>query len=165
MARGHILQHSDRWAYAQTLFARVAELVPDDPVDGLRAREEEAWCKMQMRELEEAKGKLEELTGLLDALDGRETDKARCWWRLGKCCWELDGTHARSALGEVGPYSSIPRRGSGRGVSLLHHLPQAPDHFCAFVHGSGPALCRARGPTRCCPRGEMFPESFRARPT
>lgn len=91
MGRGFILQHAKRWDDARSLFTTVNGLLPDDVHEGLRAREEAAWCQAQAQD---AHGGSEELRGVLAVLDpqeGRELDKARCWWRLGKCQWELGG--------------------------------------------------------------------------
>jgi superkiller protein 3 len=91
MGRGYILQHSKRWPEARELFERVAELLPDDLDDGLRAREEEAWCKLQMDEAEVAQEALKDVLVTLDSLEGRNEDKARCWWRYGRSHWALGG--------------------------------------------------------------------------
>ena len=91
MGRGFIMQSANKWSDARDLFECVAVLIPDDEEDGLRAKEEAAWCQAELGDLLSARSALQRFTGILDALDNRDLDKARCWWRLGKCCWKLIG--------------------------------------------------------------------------
>lgn len=91
MARAYVLQYAEKWAEADTLFARVAQLVPDDPIVGWRAKEEHAWCTFQEGNVDTG---MTDLKSVLDALEGqeeREEDKARCLWRLGRCHWAING--------------------------------------------------------------------------
>ena len=92
MSRGYVMQHAKKWEEGSGLFHRAAELRPDDLQDGLRAREEEAWCKVKAHDPDTGEKSLVAIVELLDAEEGREADKARCWWRLGKSRWELGGT-------------------------------------------------------------------------
>jgi superkiller protein 3 len=89
MGRGYILQRANKYADARTLFTRVAELLPDDTVVGIRAKEEEAWCRVLLNKAAEAEDSLTELAVALDHLEERNEDQARCWYRLGRCLWEL----------------------------------------------------------------------------
>lgn len=91
MARAYVLQYMQKWKDAGSLFARVAQLIPDDFGDGLRAKEELAWCQFQAEDAEFGMSCLKSVLGVLENLDEREEDKARCLWRLGKCHWELGG--------------------------------------------------------------------------
>ncbi|KAI0093293.1 TPR-like protein [Irpex rosettiformis] len=95
MGRGFIFQHAKRWVDARAQFTVVASLIPDDVHDGLRSREEAAWCQAQDQDPYGASQELLELLNILDAQQGREYDKARCWWRLGKCQWDLGDKASR----------------------------------------------------------------------
>lgn len=88
MGRGYILEYAGKWE-AEELFSKVAQLLPDDPDYGLRAREEAAWCKANSGSLEEAADELREIKAVLDDLEERGTDQARCWYRLGRCYWNM----------------------------------------------------------------------------
>lgn len=85
MGRAYVLQHVAKWEDAVALFGRAESLSRNGTSTRLRAREEEVWCHVQLGEVEMAEEALTALAGELDALDGSETDRARCWWRLGKC--------------------------------------------------------------------------------
>ena len=91
MGRAYTLQHAGKWREAQTIFDRVAVLLPDDLDEGIRAQEESAWCVMQSHDPEGAATSLQKVLEILDSLEGRETDQARCWWRLGQCYWSMGG--------------------------------------------------------------------------
>lgn len=90
MGRGYILEYAGKWE-AEALFSKVAQLLPDDTDYVLRAREEAAWCKANSGSLEEAADELKEIKATLDGLEERGTDKARCWYRLGRCYWNMGG--------------------------------------------------------------------------
>lgn len=98
MGRAYILQHAKKCAEAGSVFSRVVELIPDDPNDGLRAKEELAWCHANNGELQKAVSLLKDVISQLDELEGRDEDKARCWWRLGKCLWDMGGMSMRHIL-------------------------------------------------------------------
>ncbi|KAI0082004.1 TPR-like protein [Panus rudis PR-1116 ss-1] len=89
MGRAYVLQYAKKWSDAAELFSRVVQLIPDDMDDGLRAREELAWCKAQSGDPDGGAKALREVLDTLDTLEGREHDQARCWWRLGKCYWDI----------------------------------------------------------------------------
>lgn len=91
MGRGYIMQHALKWGEGGNNFRRVTELLPDDSSEGLRAREEEAWCKVEDHDPDAGEKALMEVINILDSQEGRHQDQARCWWRLGKCRWELGG--------------------------------------------------------------------------
>ena len=93
MGRAYILQASKDWHGAAELFLRVDELLPDDVDEGIRAREEHAWCMLQQGDYDPATGELKAVSEVLDHLDDREVDQARCWWRMGKCAWQKKGLH------------------------------------------------------------------------
>ena len=91
MGLGYVLQHAKKWEQAQTMFARVSELIPNDLGEGLRAQEEAAWCRAQAHDPDTGAKELRAVLNELDELEDRELDQARCWWRLGKCQWDLEG--------------------------------------------------------------------------
>ena len=91
MARGYVLEAATKWAEASEFFARVVDLLPGDLDDGLRAREEQAWCQVQTGDDHRGVDSLQHVLQSLNDLDDRDTDQARCLWRLGKCHWELGG--------------------------------------------------------------------------
>jgi superkiller protein 3 len=92
MNRGFILQYAKKWEDACSAFLTVTQLLPNDVFDGLRAQEEAAWCYAQSRDPDGGSSRLQNVLGVLDHQEGRDLDKARCWWRLGKCQWDLGGT-------------------------------------------------------------------------
>jgi hypothetical protein len=73
------------------MFSKVYSLLPDDLDDGLRAREETAWCQCQIKETETGIASLQAVLETLTGLEGRNFDTARCLWRLGKANWDLGG--------------------------------------------------------------------------
>ena len=94
MGQAFIQQAALNWKDAGVTFDRVSSIIPDDVDLGLRAREEGAWCKVQINLCEEG---LDDLQRVLDALNGlddddkRDSDRARCLWRIGKCYMLLTG--------------------------------------------------------------------------
>lgn len=97
LGRGFVLQYANRWKDALQLFEKVTTLRPGDLVDGIRAREEAAWCYIQTHEPDVAREELKALVEELDTLENRELDQARCWWRLGKCYWDLGDEYVNDA--------------------------------------------------------------------
>ena len=93
MGRAYILQASKNWAVAAELFLRVKELLLDDVDEGIRAQEEHAWCMLQQGNNDVAASELKAVSEVLDNLEGREMDQARCWWRMGKCAWQTGGSY------------------------------------------------------------------------
>jgi superkiller protein 3 len=91
MGRGYVLQYMDKWVEAGTLFAKVAQLIPEDLEIGLRAKEEHAWCQFHTHNIENGVAGLKDVLNILDSIDDRNLDNARCLWRLGKCYWEMGG--------------------------------------------------------------------------
>lgn len=91
MGRAYILQEAIKWMEAGEFFARVAKLIPEDLGEGLRAKEEHAWCQSQAGRMEDGVTGLQSVLEVLDRLEDRETDSARCLWRLGKCHWDMGG--------------------------------------------------------------------------
>lgn len=63
----------------------------DDLVDGLKAREEQAWCHWQATHDEADVQSLKTILDSLDGLQERGRDAARCLWRIGKCYWDQEG--------------------------------------------------------------------------
>lgn len=93
MGRGYILQASKDWAAAAKLFLRAYELLPDDVNEGIRAREERAWCALHQGNADVATDELKAVSEVLDHLEDREVDQARCWWRMGRCAWQTKGSY------------------------------------------------------------------------
>lgn len=93
MGRAYILQASKDWVAAAGLFLQVDELLPDDVDEGIRAREEHAWCLLQQGNSDVAANELKAVSEVLDNFEGREADQARCWWRTGKCAWQKEGLY------------------------------------------------------------------------
>ncbi|KXN90207.1 Superkiller protein 3 [Leucoagaricus sp. SymC.cos] len=87
----YILQSAADWIPAAEQFEKISGLLPDDLTDGLKAREEQAWCHWQATRDE---ADIQSLQGVLDTLsdlDERDRDAARCLWRIGKCYWDQGG--------------------------------------------------------------------------
>ena len=91
MGRAYILEASERWDDAAKLFERIAKTLPEDVGDVLRAKEEQAWCQLQVHESDTAISGLKLVLEVLEGLEDRDEDKARCLWRIGKCYWEAGG--------------------------------------------------------------------------
>ncbi|KAI3608067.1 antiviral protein [Moniliophthora roreri] len=91
MGRGYILEQKKKWKEAGEMFERITRLLPDDLFDGLRAREEYAWCVSQAGDLRSGISHLREVLNALNEIEGSEQDRARCHWRLGRCHWDLSG--------------------------------------------------------------------------
>jgi superkiller protein 3 len=89
MGRAYIFQHAHKWADAGRLFSNVTQLLPNDLFEGLRAKEEYAWCQGQTNQLQPGISGLKVVLEALEKLEDRDVDKARCLWRLGKCYWDL----------------------------------------------------------------------------
>ncbi|KDQ57736.1 hypothetical protein JAAARDRAFT_35420 [Jaapia argillacea MUCL 33604] len=97
MGRGYILEYSRKWPEAEACFAKVANLLPNDLTDGLRAREECAWCKIHAGDYESGAVDMQAVLNDYEQLHDRDQDKARCWWRLGKCFWDIGGERREEA--------------------------------------------------------------------
>jgi superkiller protein 3 len=92
MDHGFVFQYAKQWDDAGRSFAKVVDLLPDNLNDGLRAKEELSWTKAQVADPDCGVKGLKEVLSVLDSLEGRDIDQARCWWRLGQCYWVLEGT-------------------------------------------------------------------------
>ncbi|KAI0743910.1 TPR-like protein [Daedaleopsis nitida] len=97
MGRGFVLQYAKKWSRAAAIFATVANLDPEGVDHGLRAKEEHAWSEAMCGNLQAAEVELRDVIDVLDGLEGRDDDKARGWWRLGRCCWEMGDDHRDQA--------------------------------------------------------------------
>lgn len=91
LARGFVLQYAKRWEDAAELFAKVVRLNPDDLDAASRAKEECAWCIAKCGDLQAAADELRQVINDLEGIEGHEEDKARCWWKLGCCYWDMGG--------------------------------------------------------------------------
>lgn len=94
MSLGYIQVLAKKWGEATEAFSRVVQLLPEDLHLGLRAKEELAWSKAQVADPDRGAMALKEVLAVLDTLDDRDLDQARCWWRLGQCHWAMAGTHS-----------------------------------------------------------------------
>nr|GAT57676.1 antiviral protein [Mycena chlorophos] len=88
MGRGYILQHEKRWEDAQSLFARVCTLLPEDNNLVVRSREEEAWCKTRIGNWDAGIQGLQDVLHTLKEIDGADADCARCLCRIGLAHWD-----------------------------------------------------------------------------
>lgn len=91
MGRAYIQQAAKKFEDAAHLFDKVENLLPDDIEEGLRAREESAWCKIQIGHVDNGIAVLQGVLDTLTTLQGRDEDCARCLWRLGTTYWNLGG--------------------------------------------------------------------------
>ncbi|KAI0063698.1 superkiller protein 3 SKI3 [Artomyces pyxidatus] len=103
MGRGYILQREGNWTEALSMFSLVMDVLPKDDNESTRAREEHAWCQVQLHQLDEGVAELNTALDLLVGLENKEEDQARCNWRLGKAYWESQAfdksyTHFINAL-------------------------------------------------------------------
>ena len=92
LGRAFILETSEKWEEASIHFSRVANLLSEDELDRLRSVEEAAWCQFQGGQHIKGLSSLRQALALLNGLPGRESDRARCLWRIGQCQWGTDGT-------------------------------------------------------------------------
>ncbi|TFK54052.1 TPR-like protein [Heliocybe sulcata] len=89
MGRGYVLQHAGKWSDAHEFFERAVASAANDTDVHVRAMEESAWCRVQAGELEEASTSLRGVLEILEPMNNKEEDRARCWWRLGRCLWKM----------------------------------------------------------------------------
>ncbi|KAG6857271.1 hypothetical protein H0H87_007104 [Tephrocybe sp. NHM501043] len=83
MGRAFVLEAATKWEEAAALFAKVDDLLPDDLSDGIRAREENAWCRCQIGDVNDGLAALQHIVTILQELEERGDDAARCLWRIG----------------------------------------------------------------------------------
>ncbi|KAE8185214.1 hypothetical protein CF336_g7503, partial [Tilletia laevis] len=111
LARAYVAQTAGRSDDAQQGFKKVQVLAQKRGGDGprreddlrtlsisaapdLEARAEVAWCDVAMGRLEAA---AEQLRTLVEDIDGERAglvsseERARTWWRLGRCLWDMGG--------------------------------------------------------------------------
>ncbi|KAG9039837.1 Superkiller protein 3 [Tulasnella sp. JGI-2019a] len=94
MGRATIYQYSQKWKKAVELFARVQKLKgPDDIDEGLEAWEQKVWCAIQDGQVDDGIAELRLVLDRVDSLRGREAQKARTWYRLGRAVWDKEGEH------------------------------------------------------------------------
>ncbi|PWN47052.1 TPR-like protein [Violaceomyces palustris] len=112
LAKAYIEQEAGRWQEARNYFVRAQQassVSVDEPLSkekmykralspskdpALQARGEIAWCDVKLGRLQEAKAELEDFISLIDPLSTTSVtpeDRARAWWRLGSCMWEMGG--------------------------------------------------------------------------
>ncbi|KAI0051258.1 TPR-like protein [Auriscalpium vulgare] len=90
MGRGYICQQKAAWEEAASQFTKVLDILPEDDGDSVRAREEHAWCEVQLQNIDEGVAELKTALDLLEQAEDKDEDKARCHWRLGKAYWQID---------------------------------------------------------------------------
>ncbi|KAL1743133.1 hypothetical protein HDZ31DRAFT_83630 [Schizophyllum fasciatum] len=91
MGRAYIMEAAQKWGEAAECLQQVVTLLPEDVENGLRAKEELAWCQSQQGDLQGAVAALTAVKETLSEVEGRELDQARCLWRIGKCYWDMGG--------------------------------------------------------------------------
>ncbi|SPO40180.1 related to SKI3 - protein involved in exosome mediated 3` to 5` mRNA degradation [Pseudozyma flocculosa] len=111
LARAYIDQAASRWQEARAHLETVRQLasgldsstrtqnerrlsISRDP--GLEAWIETAWCDVHLGRLEEAKVEMEQILEQVDpvAFEGvGSEERAKIWWRLGRCHWDMGGEH------------------------------------------------------------------------
>lgn len=106
MGRGYVLQAASKWIDASKLFETVYKVDPDDVNTGFVAREEHAWCLVQLDQLDVAAEELQDVLERLEQWDGYETRKARLWWRLGQCYWRQGGKSHLSIETRLAPHNN-----------------------------------------------------------
>ncbi|KAK0207900.1 superkiller protein 3 [Desarmillaria ectypa] len=97
MGRAYILEQANKWEDAGDLFSRVHEMLPDDVDNGLRAKEEHAWCRSRLGDFDFAVAALKEVLETMDTLNDHVEESARCLWRLGSCHWDMNGDKREEA--------------------------------------------------------------------
>ena len=156
MGRAYILQASQDWGGAAGVFLRVNELLPDDVDDGIRAREEHAWCMFQQGNGDLAADELKAVSEILNNLEGREVDQARCWWRMGKCAWHTKGSYSLSS-----PFHILIRLSRIRaGIPMFHYGSETFSFICPRVFGPWRVLLGGSKSSRSEPCLQMFPEGI-----
>lgn len=91
VSQAYILRTAQDWIPAAQLYQKIADLLPGDLKDGLKAKEDQGWCHWQAtHELSDVE-KMKDVLCDLKNLEGRNHDAARCLWRIGKCYWDLGG--------------------------------------------------------------------------
>ncbi|KAK0545390.1 Superkiller protein 3, partial [Tilletia horrida] len=109
LARAYIAQTAQRWTDAKKGFVKVRAAAEGQGSTGrdravrslslsqapdLEARAEMAWCDVHLGQLESAAEQFRELIKEVEGERSAETlpeDKARTWWRLGRCLWDIGG--------------------------------------------------------------------------
>lgn len=97
MGRGYTLQAAQKWSDAAELFKQVTKLVGSEGNDGLRAKEEYAWCLCRSGDITLGLSTLDEVLQALDAVEPNTTASARCLQRIGLCHWEKGGEEREEA--------------------------------------------------------------------
>lgn len=85
------MEGMQKWHDAETLFSTVKELLGDDSQTGLQAKEENAWCRYHTGKAEDGVAALYDVLAVLQGLENRSEDIARCTWRIGQCLWDMGG--------------------------------------------------------------------------
>ncbi|KAG1771164.1 superkiller protein 3 [Suillus placidus] len=97
MGKGYVFQYAEKWEEAEVQFAQAAEQLSDDMDKGVEAKEESAWCLSRIH-ADAGVDALKEVFETLKDIVGRDTDKARCLWRIGRCYWDLGGKSREEAF-------------------------------------------------------------------
>lgn len=115
MSRGYVYEYAKQWEQGRDIFFKVMEITGGGGDDeygvsdhGLRAREEYAWCDVQLGELEKGAEGLKAVIEMIgEDVEGKEEDKARCLWRLGKVYWEMGGKYCSRPLSLIHPLIDV----------------------------------------------------------
>ena len=156
MGRAYILQASKDWGTAAELFLRVDELLPDDVDEGIRAREERAWCILQQGNGDVAANELKVVSEILDDLDGREVDQARCWWRMGKCAVQTEGSHPLPPSFHTLTWHCRIRAG----IPMFHHRSETFSFVCPRIYRPWRILLGGSESSRSEPGLKMLSEGL-----
>ena len=100
------MESSERWSEGVKMFEAVLAVRDlEDEVDR-EARSERAWCMVgegrfddalsQLRAIvDELEQKADELKSKKDAVRPLGKERAKAWWRYGRCMWEMGGALSR----------------------------------------------------------------------
>jgi superkiller protein 3 len=91
LARAFILQAEQKWREANAIYLHAADLLSQDSHDRSRAIEEAAWCQYHCGEQSAGLASLQRILAVLSNVVGKESDRARCLWRIGQCYWGMNG--------------------------------------------------------------------------
>lgn len=145
IGRGYVLQHAGKWEEAESFFTQATSLIPPGTTKSVRAKEESAWC---LSKVQIEKG-LQALKEVLNDLQGDECDmdRARCLWRVGKCCWEMGGWSILSVCVPILSYFDRSRL-PGRSILSLYQFSEVRPDICSCIHFPWYILLRIYRSTR-----------------
>lgn len=165
MSKGYIHQFANKWSDAEALFSRVVQLVGEDNYDiGLEASEEEAWCKVRQDQFEEGEEGLRNVIEVLDRDEEKDEQKARAWWRLGKCLWAIGSEYVLNFFEAKLELCNYEYRCSETGIICsIYHFTETFTGLRTCVHFTWnllPGVCVSPRPYKSL---QMLSESLRTR--